>query len=308
MYVYHTVDLNAKGFSIEVPIDSFDVPVGLIECDQAEMERFKNFVTTRQRPLLPDVSITEEFQYINPSKVILKYLDLHDSLIQLLQCVPHKEILKVFRSVVASDTYDIKYFSPDFMKTLENCSTTSLLRILFPYTNWYDHSIVRELVEACDCPEGVKLLDEFDSRIDVTQPITAYPIPAPSSFMNPSESSTHTVMAVSYEKQLSSLSLQHIEEMKLDLMRKFGITEHACVLLAIENYNSATIYWLIPSNIVALINGTTQEQLIFLPKSGLLAVDIYPNFLFSTGGTIRKYHGDTGSDLKHVRNLCMYCM
>jgi len=205
--------------------------------------------------------------------------------------------------MTASNTLHICCFTANFIARLKGITNiASLLKILFPYTNWCDHSIIRELVEACDCPEGVQLLDEFDSRIDVTLPVTAYPIPAPSNLMIPSESSTHTVMAVKCQQKLSSLTLSHIGVIKSLINDKFTITKHACLLLAVRatdvNHSSA-IFWLIPKGVTPLISKAVLEHSGFLLTNGLVEISICPSFSFSTDNTnmyriwAMNYYSDT---------------
>ena len=64
--------------------------------------------------------------------------------------------------------------------------------------------------KACNVPEAVALLKEFDAGIDVSQPVTKYPIPAPSHHMVPYDTSTHTVLAVQLNLQLHHSILQNV--------------------------------------------------------------------------------------------------
>ena len=162
-----------------------------------------------------------------------------------------------------------------------------MLRRLFPYSNWCDHSIIRELVEACDCPEAERVLDEFDSHIDPAVPITSYPIPSYSSTMIPNMSGTHTVMAVVYNKELSSLLLQYVELVKFVIVQKFCITKHACLLLAAADCGVAVLYWLIPNTVSSVIIEKAPEHFDDLSSNGILEVAVYPNFIFSTSHSDR---------------------
>ena len=260
----------------------------LVEYDEKELEIFKISKNTRKQLLPSRCTIVEKF---SPSNLILHYFDMIDTLTDCLQSVNHKKILKTLNSIMCSAIYGIKYFSADVIKRLQEYSnTTSLLRVLFTYTNWYDHSIIRELVKACDCPEGVKLLNEFDSRIDDTQPITAYPIPGPSDLMVPDVSSTHTVMGVWCEQLLSSLTLKHVGVVKSLMMNKISITKHACILLAVDDDKFAIFYWLIPRSIESLIRNAVEGLSSYLYENGLLEVVIYPNFSsFSTSKEVNSF-------------------
>jgi len=271
-----------------------------VEYDEKELEIFKISKYTRKQLLPSYLKIMEKFI---PSNLILHYLDMIDTLIDWLQSVVPNKILKSLDSIMASDIYGIKYFSTKFVNRLKNyTTTTALLRILLPYTNWYDHSIIRELVEACDCPEGIKLLDEFDSRIDDTLPIKAFPIPKPLKHLLKFEvTSTHTVMTVKCKQQLSSLSLKDIGVLKSLMRSKFGITKHACVLLAVDNDDSAKFYWLIPRSIEPLISNAVEKLSSYLYDNELLEVKIDPNFSVSIGKADKSSELSTAF-LKEVHN------
>lgn len=308
VYVCFITDLSSKGFTVSSQdggggSDDPSADEMNSDSDENKLEHFKMFVTKRRRPLLPNFNTTK---YI-PSNAVLRYLDLFDNLLDILQTMHPKEIIDMLKSIMASKVHSISYFSTDFVQMLETViSSTSLLRVLFPYTNWYDHSIIRELAETSNFPESKKLLDEFDCRIDVTLPITSYPIPAPSELMVPDESSTHTVMAVKCKQYLPLLSLQDVGFVKSIMIEKFGVTEHAFVLVAVADHSSAMLFWLIPRSIVSLMIKATLEQSTSLYENGLLEIAIYPNFSFSTGNNNRiwtmAYYNDSAAMLENVSN------
>ena len=315
-----TIDLSSNGFSVLSENSSNESSEAVAvaeesatiadEDDVEQIESYKILPHKRKKPLIPDLSTADIFMYYMPSNVVLKYLDLFDSIVELFQSLhPHK-VIEVVNDIKASNAYGINYFTDEFIERLRKCtSISSILKILFPYTSWYDHSILRELVGASDCPESIKLLDEFDSRIDVTLPIASYPLSPPSHLMVPDESSSHTVMAVRCDQQLSSLSLQKIAIVKSLLIDVSGVSKHAFVLLAVANHSSAMFFWLIPRNIASIMTRAVQRNSNFLNKRGLLEVAIYPNFSFSTGSTSRiwrmAYFRDTTAILQHVRK-CMH--
>ena len=277
-----------------------DIATFFVEYDR--IESLKMFVPKRLRPLLPDL---EEADHMLPSNVVLKYLDLFDSLTEMLQMLNSNDLICILSSLIATNV--LKLFPAEFIENLRRyCNNTSvLLQALFPYTNWYDHSIVSELVAKCSCPEASKLLDDFDSRIDCTQSITAYPISGLSSNMIPDESSTHTILAIKCVQELSSLSLQHTKIIKSVILQTFNLTKQSCVLLAFANFDSAVIYWLLTKNVSFLISSTLQQHSDYLYKNGILEVAIYPSFIFSTGSNQRiwsiAYFSDVAALLKHVR-------
>ena len=221
---------------------------------------------------------------IEPNNLLnVLYLYLFDELLSSLQSCKVEPMIHILTNLKASDTYDIQLFSAKCITNLSSSTNSAvLLRTLFLYSNWCDHSIIRELVGACDCPEAERVLDEFDSHIDPTLPITDYPIPVYSSTMIPNKSSTHTVMAVAYNKELSSLSLQYVEVVKSIIVQKFSITKHACLLLAVADCGVTILYWLIPNSVSSVIIEKAKEYCDDLSTSGILEVAIYPGFIFPT--------------------------
>ena len=246
---------------------------------------------------------TEECNEFPLSNITLKYFDLFDVITELMQ---FEKVIEAVDSLMASELHHIKLFSADFVRHLRECTNTvSLLRALFPYTNWYDHSILRWLLQACNCSEGLRLLDEFFAQINLTLPIKDYPLPIyQSSYMTPDVSSTHTVLAIRCEQQLSSLSLQHIGKIKSTILQAFDITEHACILLTATNCTSAILYWLIPQSIVSVIYSQAQEHSTHLYDNKILEVALYPNFTLSTGNVNEISSLTYFSDIpRHVRIL-----
>jgi len=202
------------------------------------------------------------------------YCYLFDELVSLLQSCKVETMINILTSLKASDTYNIPLFSTEYITHLNSFTNTAvLLRALFPYTNWCDHSIIRELVRGCPEAEGV--LDEFESHIDPALLITDYPIPVYSSMMIPNKLGTHTVMAVVYNKELSSLSLQCVDVVKSIIVQKFSITKHGCLLLAVGDCGVAILYWLIPKSVTAVIIEKAREYSDELSTSGILEVAIY---------------------------------
>ena len=252
---------------------------------QSSLEKF---TSKRKRLLSPTVSNKRD--YFSASSVLLKYLDLCDNLAHLLQSLQSRQLINAISCFVAVDTYDncVKQFSAKYIKQLSDCSNSiEVLMKLFPYSNWYDHSIIRELLEVCECSEGIHLLDEFDSRIDLMQPITEFPTYAPSSLIIPGDLSYHTVMATWHKQQLSSLKLCHIGGIKSEMVQMCNLTKYSCLFLAITKSDPAVIYWLIPRNLLSSISNSVWNFKDGFYVNGILEIAIYPNFVFSSSNTSR---------------------
>ena len=265
---------------------------------------FESNKPERKQAILLDFEGSDIFPSYN---IVMKYFDLVDNLSELLQ-LAMKDVYEAVDNLMASESHHIKLFSTNFIECLKECvNPTEVLRILFPYSNWYDHSVLRWLLESCNCPKDLKLLNTFDTQIDFTLPIKDYPLPIyHSSYMTPDVSSTHTILTIRYEQQFSSLSLQHVRVLKSAILKAFDITDHACILLTATNYTSAVFYWLIPQNIVELISNKVQQHSAYLYHNKILEISVYPNFTFSTDRATKthqllEYSSDIVTTTRHVR-------
>ena len=250
---------------------------------QSSLEKFKS---KRKRLLSPTLSNKKE--YFSSSSILLKYLDLFDNLAELMESLDPKTLIDAISHLVAIDTYDhcVKQFSAEYVTQLSHYSNSvEVLTKLFPYSNWCDHCVIRELLEVCNCSEGVKLLDEFDSRIDLNQPITDFPMFAPSSLITPNDTSYYTIMAIKHKTELSSVKLYHIGTIKSEFIQICGLTKYSCLFLAITKCNPVVIYWLIPRNLLLSISNVVWNFADSFYSKGILEVAIYPDFAVCTSNT-----------------------
>ena len=127
---------------------------------------------------------------------------------QMLQTSSSQMVYEQCKNLMASHEHDISLFSTEYLSSLKECSQISaILQRLSPYFNWSDHSMLHELVKACNNHEAIELLQQFDSRVDVSLPITEYPVPQPVPSMAPYDTSMQTVLAVKLNTELSKFSL-----------------------------------------------------------------------------------------------------
>ena len=228
------------------------------------------------------LTVGEITDYLLPTDVVASFSGLFDKLSCLLQSCKIEAMISVLTSLKANDTYKVQLFPAEYIINLSSSTDpATLLRTLFPYCSWYDHSIIRELVCACNFPDAERALDVFDSCIDPTLPITAYPIPIFSPTMIPHKSSTHTVLAVVHNKELSSLTLQDVKVVKSVMVEKLCITKHACLFLAVADLGVTMLYWLFPKNVLSIIMKKAQEYFEDLSTSGMLAEAVYPISILS---------------------------
>ena len=269
-----------------VKAETLDPPACIFEFDADELKSsLEKFKSGRKRLLLSDVNKQE---YFHPSVILLKYLDFFDNLVTLSQSINPKILIDSVSNilVMAASNYCVNQFCVSFIKQLSCCAnSTEVLVKLSPYFNWCDHSFLRELLEICNCFEGIQLVDEFDSRIDLLCPIQSYPMPAPSPLFIPNNSSYYTVMAIKCKQKLCSLSLHHIRKIKSELMQKCNLYRHACLFLTITKCDPAISYWLIPRILIFSISDALEKFAGSLYENGILEIAIHSiPFSFSTTG------------------------
>ena len=162
-----------------------------------------------------DPAITEEndtdVSHVHQPKVFLTAKTVHLRFLNLF--VQMKQMLKVYNPQCFLETLNklranakteihpkiIPLLSSDFLEEFKNINSEEFLKRSTSLWTWYNHSILRALLEACNCQDGIKMLDEFESQIDTSQPMELFPIPPPSAKMAPSSSSAYTVLSIRCE-------------------------------------------------------------------------------------------------------------
>ena len=256
-----------------------------ISYQQPERASIISIDRSRKRPASSEQPTGQK--YFKPSSVDVEFLDMKLQLEQMLQDSSNSQtVYEQCESLMASQEHDIALFSPDYLSTLKECNEMpEILQRLSPYYKWSDHSVLHALVQACNNPEAAMLLQQFDSQVDLSLPITEYPVPQPISSMAPYDTSTQTVLAVKLNTELSKFSLQQVIEMRSLIQRKCKITEHSLQLMAAKS-SSAILYWLIPKCIRHLIDFKfTQDS--SLHGSRVQEVCIYPGTLFVSADLLK---------------------
>ena len=163
----------------------------------------------------------------------------------------------------------------------DKLSKVSNSKSLLSYTStWSDHSVMKVLISSFS--GAVKLLDEFDSKLDLSQYISSYPIPPFSSDMIPSDTSTNTVLAIRYDQELYKCTLQCVYDVRSVMVEKCDITQHCLQLLAVRS-TPTTFYWTIPKSVVSIVSNKVQEHSDCLYHNNILEVLFYPGPLLTTG-------------------------
>lgn len=210
------------------------------------------------------------------SNVNQKFSDLIDYLILLFSesekiCYNLNDKL---HTLMASSSDQL--FTDQFLKKVSNCkSFCHFVSLLLPCMSWLDYSILKELVDASKNMDVIKLLDQFDSMIDDTKPITSYPIPLPAQLIIPLSDSTYTLLATKHDCTEEVMSLKEVRNVKSLMEDKWNITSHALQLIAVCT-KSGFLYWMIPKCIVTLIQENLKEMRYDLWQCGFIAIVLFP--------------------------------
>ena len=217
---------------------------------------------------------------LEPSFVATKFWGTIVQLTKMLQSSHHRIIVDTCKSLKASEQADIALFTAYYLETITNSETTvtsaKVLQKIIPFTNWLDHSILTAVVEACNVPEAAALLTQFDHRIDASQPVTRYPVPFPSHYMVPYDTSTHTVLAVQLKLLLDYSTLQNVLDTRSLIQEKCEVTPHCLQLLAVAKTRYTIIYWIIPNHVAALIALNVLQYQSFFYLNGIEQIAIHP--------------------------------
>ena len=234
----------------------------------------------------------------------INFAEVLHKLYELLQSIEAKNIMLVLTQLLASNSNRIQLFTQKELLECNNCSNVSgILKQLRHCWTWYDHALLRVLIEACKLPEALKLLDDFHSSFDISQPLSAYSIPDVSSSLAVYDHSSYTVLATKHQEDYSTLLLQDVNRLKLSLSETFDVTEHCIQLVAVHS-SPTVLFWMVPKCVVPVICAKVQEHCSFLNAQKISEVAIYPNTMFVTDGSIQvgllAYLSDKIADVSHM--------
>ena len=160
-----------------------------------------------------------------------------------------------------------------------DCKSLFLFKIyLLPLITLFDHSILKDLVEASGSNSAKQLLDLFDSKVNsyCNEPITSFPIPYPSQLMLPLDDSEYTILSMKFRPPYRSnvtqgIFLRDVVNIKQTMKLKWKIRTHDIQLVAVHA-RLELLYWMIPKFLVELIEG----DLVHDWKSGIVMIAVLP--------------------------------
>ena len=218
---------------------------------------------------LPNSKELRDLKEFNPLNVNIHYLYLMDAVYKLLESYDPSLLVGSCARLMASDTHNITLFNSKTSHQLNEYDDMFIFKILMCYSSWYDYSVVKKLLEMCECFEGLKLLEQFESKIDFSLPITHFPICVPSFLMMPSETSDFAVMNIYCVQEHSLLPLNYIREVK-SLISKISDLNDTCCQFIAKRDNPVILFWLVPRNVVSHISTKVQESYVDLYNSGII--------------------------------------
>ena len=226
-------------------------------------------------------------KYYKPSSVNAEFLDMKKQLEDVLKACDAQTIFTECKNLMASSAQNISLFSnEEYLQSLHECNLApTILQKLSPYFTWSDHSVLIAVVKACNNPEAIALLQQFDTQMDLSLPITEYPVPQPVYSMAPYDFSTQTVLAVKLNVELSKFSLQQVFELRSLIQKYFQITEHSLQLMAAKS-SSTILYWMIPKCVSHLISSKIIQD-PGLHDIRVQEVCVYPGTLFVSANVLK---------------------
>ena len=242
------------------------------------------------QPVLPD------HKEIKLPDVNIQYLCLIDDLCKLMESCDPGVFIDKCGSLMASYNLNITLFSDEVLKDFSEYDNASIMmRYLMCYCSWCDLSIVLKLLEICDYPDGIRLLQKFKHMVDFSKSFTEHPISFPNSLLIPSDASHFAVMVTIYEPEFFPISLKHVEVIKPLLTEKCEITFISCQLLGVA-IDSQTFHWLIPKSLAPFIASKIQENYDYFQRNGIkrsfiysfFADDILSSAVFSIDSNVEK--------------------
>ena len=246
------------------------------------------------------------------SSVISQFLNMKAQLEELLEpCNPIPIVNKCY-SLLASDTHNIPLFTTEVREQLQEIEHThDFIQKLSLFMTWDNHSILSIIAEASNIPEATMLLTQFDDNIDLSQPLTSFPIPAPSPHMVPYDNSMHTVLVVNLDLELHDCTLQDVIDARLLIQEQCKLTSHSFYLLAIAKTIFTFVYWLIPRSVAHLVTTNALQFQSLFHQKGILQLAVYPGAIISTGRRILNVEPlscftQTNIDSKMVCINCSY--
>ena len=226
---------------------------------------------------------------MDPSSVAMEFLNTKLQLEKVLQhCDLLPPMVKKCGSLLASEIYNVPLFSTVYAERLQKIKDTAeLIHALSPFMTWDNHSVLSSIAEISGIPEATVLLTQFDDRIDSSQPLKSFPIPAPSRLMVPYDNSTQNLLAVKLDLEPHHCTLQNVIDTRSLILNQCKLTPYCLQLLAVAKSNLTILYWMIPKNVAHLITASALQFQNYYHQHGILELAVYPGAVVFTRGVLK---------------------
>ena len=213
-------------------------------------------------------------KHIKPSEIESEFYYITKHVIELLSYCHPILLIKRCRQLMASEIHKIKLFSMAYVNKLKSFKISSaILKMLSVQWTWSNFSVLTHLADFSRL--AVTLLEEFKLRIVLSYPIANYPFP---SLVVPFNDNNFTFLIFQCKDNIKD-SLHLVNDMQSILTEKCEITQHALQLLGVQS-GPIKLQWMIPLNVVDLINRKINQHLQCFASKGIIAILIYPDTKF----------------------------
>ena len=217
------------------------------------------------------ISPLHHVKHIKPSNVESEFYYMTKHVIELLSYCHPTLLIERCRQLMASEIHRIKLFPTAYLNKLKSFKTSSaILKMLSIQWTWSNFSILTYL--AVFSRLSVSLLEEFNLQIVLSYPIVNYPFP---SLVVPFDDNNYTFLIFQYKDNIKG-SFHVVIDMQSILTEKCEITQYTFQLLAVRS-DPIELKWMIPLNVVDLINKKINQHIQYFASKGINAILIYPD-------------------------------
>ena len=202
------------------------------------------------------------------------FLDLVDKLVAQMSTDDVTVLADKCATLMASAVHQIPLFTSEFVTKLINCTYPFVFKILLlPYMNWFDYSLLKQLVIFSNNKEALKMLDQFVDSLNYSKLVKSYHIPEFSQLSIPLDRSHYALLATVHIKSIGNMILQEVQSIKYSLINKLKITSYAIQLIAVQS-KSRCFYWLIPNKLQPPIDDQLNRNQLKLYDEGIVFIKL----------------------------------
>jgi len=200
-----------------------------------------------------DKCISQNLPYSESSIIVMNFLHLVDRIVDLSQSWKPDTFIKSCTCIMATDR--MPFFSNEYVEKLysHRFAISVIRRLSFLWT-WNDHSVLRHLVGFSN--KAISILDDFDSQINLLQPvqmISLFPYSS-STVVDVDSTSMYRKVILTIDKEVNCLTLQDLNNVQAFFALQCKIAPLVLQLLAVKSSasnNSTRLHYMIPQCVVS---------------------------------------------------------